>query len=191
MEGVVVHGHYDNAVETSDAASQGTVTQALIENRPALRPGEILEFVPGVIASQQSGDGKANQYCLRGFTQEDPAGNFIPGSIDRVAAFGIAVPDYHGWFGALQWRYFGPRPLTEDNAQRSTSTILANLRFGRQIDKTFRPGLDVFNLLNRKASDIDYFYTSRLRGEPAAGVDDRHFHPVKPRIVRVTLQVKF
>jgi hypothetical protein len=43
------------------------VTSKLIESRPTLRPAEVLEFVPGVIVSQHSGDGKANQYYLRGF----------------------------------------------------------------------------------------------------------------------------
>ena len=64
---VVVRGHYDNAVGTGDAASQGRVNAALIESRPTLRPAEVLEFVPGVIVTQHSGDGKANQYFLRGF----------------------------------------------------------------------------------------------------------------------------
>ena len=59
--------HYDNAVGTSDAASQGVIRAELLESRPALRPGEVLEFVPGVIVTQHSGDGKANQYFLRGF----------------------------------------------------------------------------------------------------------------------------
>lgn len=59
--------HYDNAVGTSDAASQGTIRAELLKSRPALRPGEVLEFVPGVIVTQHSGDGKANQYFLRGF----------------------------------------------------------------------------------------------------------------------------
>jgi len=63
----VVGHHYDNGIRTSDAASEGTITSALIANRPALRPGEILEFVPGMIVTQHSGDGKANQYYLRGF----------------------------------------------------------------------------------------------------------------------------
>src|SRR5471032_2249837 len=67
MAAVEVRGHYDNGVGTSSAASQGSVTAALIANRPALRPGEVLEFVPGVIVTQHSGDGKANQYYLRGF----------------------------------------------------------------------------------------------------------------------------
>ena len=64
---VRVVGHYDNAVGTSDAASQGVVTADLVANRPALRTGELLEFVPGMIVTQHSGDGKANQYFLRGF----------------------------------------------------------------------------------------------------------------------------
>ena len=67
LETVRVQGNYDNAVGTSDAASAGTVTAKLIENRPTLRPGEVLEFVPGVIVTQHCGDGKANQYFLRGF----------------------------------------------------------------------------------------------------------------------------
>ena len=64
---VRVTGHYDNAVGTSDAASQGVITSELIVNRPSLRTGELLEFVPGLIVTQHSGDGKANQYFLRGF----------------------------------------------------------------------------------------------------------------------------
>jgi hypothetical protein len=66
-ERVVIQGHYDNAVGSSDAASQGRINAELLKSRPALRPGELLEFVPGVIVTQHSGDGKANQYFLRGF----------------------------------------------------------------------------------------------------------------------------
>ena len=38
--------HYDNAVGTSDAASQGTIRAELLKSRPPQRPGEVLEFVP-------------------------------------------------------------------------------------------------------------------------------------------------
>jgi outer membrane cobalamin receptor len=64
---VRVTGHYENAVGTSDAASQGNITPKLLEARPMLRPAEVLEYVPGVIITQHSGEGKANQYFLRGF----------------------------------------------------------------------------------------------------------------------------
>jgi len=64
---VTVEGHYDNSLGSSDAASQGTIRAELLKSRPPQRPGEVLEFVPGVIVTQHSGDGKANQYFLRGF----------------------------------------------------------------------------------------------------------------------------
>ena len=55
---------------------------------------------------------------------------------------------------------------------------------------TLRAALDVFNLFNRRGSDIDYFYASQLKGE-ASPVDDIHFHPVEPRSVRLTLTARF
>jgi hypothetical protein len=66
-EAILIEGHYDNAVGTSEAASQGTVTGTLLEDIPLLRPGEVLETVPGLVVTQHSGDGKANQYFLRGY----------------------------------------------------------------------------------------------------------------------------
>jgi hypothetical protein len=51
--------------------------------------------------------------------------------------------------------------------------------------------VDVFNIFDAKVSNIDYYYTSRLPGEPAAGVNDIHTHPYEPLDVRVTLNMKF
>ena len=48
-------------------ASQGTIGQEQIATRPIARPGEVLEAIPGLIVTQHSGEGKANQYYLRGF----------------------------------------------------------------------------------------------------------------------------
>jgi len=48
-------------------ASQMTVTGEELNARPVTRPGEILEAVPGLIVTQHSGEGKANQYFLRGY----------------------------------------------------------------------------------------------------------------------------
>jgi outer membrane receptor protein involved in Fe transport len=63
----ITGAHYDNSVGSSDAASQGVVRGELLRSRPLLRPGEVLETVPGLVVTQHSGDGKANQYFLRGF----------------------------------------------------------------------------------------------------------------------------
>ena len=59
------------------------------------------------------------------------------------------------------------------------------------MNKTWTIQAEVFNLLNRKDSAIDYYYTSRLPGEPAAGVDDIHFHPVEPISFRIGLTARF
>jgi outer membrane receptor protein involved in Fe transport len=48
-------------------ASQMTVTGAELNARPVTRPGEIVEAAPGLIVTQHSGEGKANQYFLRGY----------------------------------------------------------------------------------------------------------------------------
>ena len=125
------------------------------------------------------------------YTQSDPAGNFIPGSIDKVASFGVTVTDQGPWSGALQLRYFGPRPLIEDNSVRSASTTLAYARLAYQLNRKTRIALDVFNLFDKRASDIDYYYASRLPGEGLEGVNDRHFHPVEPRSARLTLSYAF
>ena len=125
------------------------------------------------------------------YTQDDPVGNYIPGSIQKVASFGVSVLDRGPWFGHFQLRYFGPRPLIEDNSVRSQSTTLASARIGYNINKSVKVALDVFNLFDRKASDIDYYYASRLQGEPLEGVNDIHFHPVEPRTARISLTARF
>jgi len=79
---VRVTGHYENAIGTSDAASQGNVGAKALEARPLQRPGDVLETVPGVITTQHSGEGKANQYFLRGFDADH--GTDLALSIDGV-----------------------------------------------------------------------------------------------------------
>ena len=64
---VEITGHYANSVGSSDAASAGVFNQQLIEDRPLLRPGQVLEYVPGMVVTAHAGGGKANQYFLRGF----------------------------------------------------------------------------------------------------------------------------
>lgn len=74
--------HYNNAVGSSDAASEGVVLGELLQDRPLLRPGEVLETIPGMVVTQHSGDGKANQYFLRGYNLDH--GTDFASSIDGV-----------------------------------------------------------------------------------------------------------
>ena len=87
-------GSYDNVEEVfvegkavaglsghAESASVGTVTMEQIKFRPLTRPAEVLEAVPGMIITQHSGEGKANQYFLRGFNLDHGTdfSNFVDG----------------------------------------------------------------------------------------------------------------
>ena len=67
MDEVIVTATRQLAVTVARTASEGTVTEEELVNRPLLRPAEALEAVPGLVVTQHSGDGKANQYFARGF----------------------------------------------------------------------------------------------------------------------------
>src|SRR5476649_575165 len=57
----------EDLVGIAQSASQGAITERQLEERPLMRDAEVLETVPGLIVTQHSGEGKANQYFLRGF----------------------------------------------------------------------------------------------------------------------------
>jgi len=67
LEEIQVFGRGLEQIGEAETASEGTVGYDDIRNRPILRIGELAESVPGLIATQHSGGGKANQYFLRGF----------------------------------------------------------------------------------------------------------------------------
>jgi outer membrane receptor protein involved in Fe transport len=125
------------------------------------------------------------------FTDDDPAGDDIPGAIDRVISGGLTVEPSRRLFGSIRLRHFGPRPLIEDGSVKSEATTLWNGEVGYRLSSRARLVLEVFNLLDADASDIDYFYGSRLLGEPAEGVEDIHTHPAIPRTVRLALNFHF
>ncbi|BAI98618.1 TonB-dependent receptor [Sphingobium sp. TA15] len=64
---IVVFGRGEAKIGVAHAASEGSVAGSDLLVRPLLRVAELLEAVPGMVAAQHSGSGKANQYFLRGF----------------------------------------------------------------------------------------------------------------------------
>ena len=64
---IVVTGSRISQLGVADSANEGVVTGKQLEARTVYRPGELLEATPGLIVSQHSGEGKANQFYLRGF----------------------------------------------------------------------------------------------------------------------------
>ena len=130
-------------------------------------------------------------YARARYRNFNPVGNRIPGAIEGVASLAMSIDDLGPYYGGLQLRYFGPRPLIEDNSVRSKSTMTLNGRIGYKFSPRARVNLEGYNLTNRKDSAIDYYYTSRLPGEPLGGFNDVHFHPIESRSFRLNLIVNF
>lgn len=147
---------------------------------------------------------------LAGYPQSqigNAPGNFIPGAPNLIASAGIGLGEATGWFGALRYRYFGPRPLTEDGAFVSPATGLLNGQIGYRFENGWRIQLDGYNLTDSRSDQITYAYGSLLKTDalfaqcqspsppPAAvcqtGVMDRVLHPVEPFAVRLTLAGQF
>lgn len=130
-------------------------------------------------------------YARARYRNFDISGDRIPGSIEGVASLALSIDNLGPYYGGLQLRYFGPRPLIEDNSVRSKGTATLNGRIGYKVNSKFLINLEAYNLTNRKDSAIDYFYTSRLPGEPNSGREDIHFHPIESRSFRLNLITKF
>lgn len=124
------------------------------------------------------------------FKDTAPEGDYIPGAATTTANVGVTIDHMGPWFGALRMRYCGPRPLIENNSVGSQASVLTNLRLGYRIDKRTNIALDVYNVFDRKANDIEYWYDSQLANETSS-VFDRHVHPTEPRTFRVTLTHRF
>lgn len=124
------------------------------------------------------------------FSDNDPAGNRIPGAVEGVASLGVAVDHPNGWFGGARFRHFGAAPLIEDNSVRSDSTTLVNIEAGYRIGKSWKISAALYNVFDSEDNDITYFYESQLANE-AEPVQDIHFHPVEPRTLRMTVSATF
>ncbi|NCW52130.1 MAG: TonB-dependent receptor, partial [Betaproteobacteria bacterium] len=125
------------------------------------------------------------------YADNDPAGNAIVNATQRVANLTFALRNLGLWSGSLGVRYIGSAPLIEDNSVRSLCSVTTNLRAIRRVTNDIQVAVDVLNLADRKNNDISYYYTSRVAGEPAAGVDGVHVHPAEPRTIRVTARLQF
>jgi outer membrane cobalamin receptor len=110
----------------------------------------------------------------------------IPGAVEGVSQLALTVSQLGAWEGALRLRYFGPRPLIEDNSVRSHASTTLNGRIGYRLRKDLKLEFEGFNLLDKRVSSIDYYYASQLRGEAEAR-EDVHFHPLESRSFRLTL----
>jgi hypothetical protein len=137
-------------------------------------------------------------------TDEDDAapnsagGKHVPEAVGVVISSGLTLHDYEGFSSSLRLRYFGPRDLTSDGIYRSNQTVMLNGELGYQIKKKWKVSAEFLNMLDRRDSDIDYAYESRvIPGITAeetplgAAVFTRVAHPVEPFQVRFGLSRSF
>jgi outer membrane receptor protein involved in Fe transport len=117
------------------------------------------------------------------------AGNWIPGAIEEVIAGGF-VAKYKQASLTMRLRHFGSYSLIEDNSVRADPLTIINARAKYQIGSV-ELAADLLNVFDAKDNEIEYFYASRLPGEPAGGIEDRHVRPIEPRQLRVSAKVNF
>lgn len=114
-----------------------------------------------------------------------PGQDRIPNALEAAGSLGLTATGGDGWEGAVRLRHVGPRPLIEDNSVRRPSTTVVNLRFAKHFAR-LEIAADLLNLFNTRRADADYFYASRLPGEPLEGMDGVHSRPVESRQLRVS-----
>jgi outer membrane receptor protein involved in Fe transport len=127
---------------------------------------------------------------------EPGSGTHVPNAIPRSASFVLAADDHGAWFGGLRWRYIGSYALEETGTQRSAALWTANLKAGWRASPSLQFTLDVLNLFDREAYDIEYWGAACSKADgPAcnggAGIDGRLVHPMEPRTVRVSMRATF
>lgn len=118
--------------------------------------------------------------------------DYVPGALESSGELGVSAifPDFNA---AARLRYLGPHPLIEDNSQRGEATVLVNLRaaWTPQSIAGFEVYGELLNAFDSTKDDIDYFYVTRLPGEPTEGVEGRNSRVVEPRQFRIGFKKTF
>jgi hypothetical protein len=127
------------------------------------------------------------------YTDPSPPGEgkFIEDAPKFIASLGALVDNLGPWSGGVEFRDLGPHALVTTNDIRSQGYKEWNVNVGYRLTPKIKVRMDVFNLFNSKDDAADYFYTTRLPGEPAQGVDDIQIHPLESRSFRFTVSKLF
>jgi hypothetical protein len=125
------------------------------------------------------------QYPVQG-----PGGKLVPEAVKVVISSGLTLHDYKGFTSTVRLRYFGPRDLTSDGANRSNATLLINAGAAYRFNERWRLSADLLNLLDRRNDDITYAYISRIAPTATASFTNV-FHPAEPFQVRFSLERTF
>jgi outer membrane receptor protein involved in Fe transport len=130
------------------------------------------------------------------FVDASNGGTKVSNAIPLSASLGVSADAHGAWFGGLRLRYIGAYPLEETGTHKSTAFLTTNLKVGYRINPSVRISLDVLNLFDRRANDIEYWGTSCTRAEGPGcnggdGFDGKLLHPLEPRTFRVSVRASF
>ncbi|MBP6784187.1 MAG: TonB-dependent receptor plug domain-containing protein [Verrucomicrobiales bacterium] len=120
--------------------------------------------------------------------RNEPVDRSVENAVPLAFSGGITAGRATGPYGSLRARYFSERPLTADESVMSRESLVFNARAGFRQEK-WDVYVELLNLFDSNANDIEYFYESRLPGEPAGGIADTHYHPMEPFTVRTGVAV--
>jgi outer membrane receptor protein involved in Fe transport len=138
LEEIVVTGRLERLSGNPLSATMGIVTSEQLELRPTLRTGEVLEVVPGLIVTQHSGSGKANQYFLRGFNLDH--GTDLATSVDGVP---VNMPTHAHGQGYTDINFVIPELVESVDYRKGTyyadtgnfsAAGAVNMRYRRELD---------------------------------------------------------
>jgi hypothetical protein len=142
-------------------------------------------------------------------------GEYLPNAPSATGSFNVYLRNLGPWSGGLEYRYLSGFPLSSGPCANSavvtdfpgySSCANAPTAQGQvngsgygewnadvhyALEGGWGASLGIYNLLDKKADAMQYWYVDRLQGEPADGRADVHFHPLEPLTVRLTLSKRF
>ena len=120
------------------------------------------------------------------------AGPYIADAPDFIYSAGILVDKLGRWSGGLQWRRLGTHSLTDGPRDPTDGGYSEwNLDIHYALPGGFGVAISIFNIFQSHDDAADYYYTTRLPGEPAEGVAGYQVHPLEPRSARFSLSKTF
>jgi outer membrane receptor protein involved in Fe transport len=100
------------------------------------------------------------------------------------------LTDWHDWSGQLRVRHVGDHPAVEDGSVDAAGFTVTDLHVRRRVSEDWDALVSVENLFNSSYREAQTFFPSRLANEPMA-VDDIHFTPGNPRVIRIGFEYRF
>ena len=132
------------------------------------------------------------------FTDANPdnGGRHVPNAIPLTASLALSGDHGGAWFGGVRLRYLGAYALEETGEHKSAAFWTASFKGGYRINRDLQLSLDILNLFDKRANDIEYWGGACTRSETASntcngGIDGRLVHPLEPRTFRIGLRASF